>query len=112
MASSKPPSGDQRTREYLQLLGRHERRRAVILSLVPNWADANADAKKIDASRTAEREGPMRLTRCKRCFQMGEKLARAKGWPFYWRLVEAPGVGYSGSAMFVRPQCQAVLFGH
>jgi RNA polymerase sigma-70 factor (ECF subfamily) len=37
-----PEPNDQRTRQFLLLLGRHERRlRAFILSLVPNWADAD-----------------------------------------------------------------------
>ena len=37
-----------------------------------------------------------------RCFEMGQQLARAKGWPFHWRLVEASGVGHSAVAD-VRP---------
>ena len=76
---------------------------AMPLVIYVGTADTSPDAKKIDASRTAEREGPTRLTRGHRCFQMGEKLARAKGWPFHWRLVEAPGVGHSASKMFSRP---------
>jgi len=48
MTSSKPPTGDQRTPEYLRLLGRHERRlRGFILSLVPNWADADDIAQEV-----------------------------------------------------------------
>jgi RNA polymerase sigma-70 factor, ECF subfamily len=42
VAQSTPPPNDQRTRQFLLLLGQHERRlRAFILSLVPNWADAD-----------------------------------------------------------------------
>ena len=42
VAQSTPQSNDQRTRQFLLLLGQHERRlRAFILSLVPNWADAD-----------------------------------------------------------------------
>jgi RNA polymerase sigma-70 factor (ECF subfamily) len=48
MVTSRPPNGDEPTREYLRLLGRHERRlRAFILSLVPNWADADDIAQEV-----------------------------------------------------------------
>lgn len=39
---------DERTREYLQLLGQHERRlRGYILSLVPHWSDADDIAQEV-----------------------------------------------------------------
>ena len=42
MAQPTSQPNDQRTRQFLLLLGQHERRlRAFILSLVPNWADAD-----------------------------------------------------------------------
>lgn len=42
------PTNDERTIEYLQLLGQHERRlRGYILSLVPNWADADDIAQEV-----------------------------------------------------------------
>lgn len=42
------PSNDERTREYLRLLGQHERRlRGYILSLVPHWADADDIAQEV-----------------------------------------------------------------
>jgi RNA polymerase sigma-70 factor, ECF subfamily len=42
------PTNDQRTREYLRLLGLHERRlRGYILSLVPHWADAEDIAQDV-----------------------------------------------------------------
>lgn len=48
MASPNSPTNDQRTREYLRLLGQHERRlRGYILSLVPNWADADDIAQEV-----------------------------------------------------------------
>ena len=52
---------------------------AMPLVIYVGTADTNPDAKKIDASRTAEREGPTRLTRGHRCFQMGERLALRQG---------------------------------
>jgi RNA polymerase sigma-70 factor, ECF subfamily len=41
-------TNDERTREYLRLLGQHERRLlGFILSLVPNWADADDIAQEV-----------------------------------------------------------------
>ena len=48
MTPSNCPSNDRRTREYLQLLGQHERRlRGFILALVPNRADAEDIAQEV-----------------------------------------------------------------
>lgn len=48
VASSHSPDGDDRTREFLRLLGQHERRlRGFILSLVPHWADAEDIAQEV-----------------------------------------------------------------
>ncbi len=48
MTSSKSSSNDERTRQFLTLLGRHERRlRGLILALVPNWADADDIAQEV-----------------------------------------------------------------
>ena len=41
------PSNDERVRQFVQLLGQHERPlQAFILSLVPNWADADDIAQE------------------------------------------------------------------
>lgn len=48
MASPNSPTNDERTKEYLRLLGQHERRlRGYILSLVPHWADADDIAQEV-----------------------------------------------------------------
>ena len=48
MDPSHSPTNDERTREYLRLLGQHERRLlGFILSLVPNWADADDIAQEV-----------------------------------------------------------------
>lgn len=48
MTSSNPAGNDERTRQYLAMLGRHERRlRGFVLSLVPNWADADDIAQEV-----------------------------------------------------------------
>ncbi len=46
--ASRSPTNDDRTKEYLRLLGEHERRlRGFILSLAPNWADADDIAQDV-----------------------------------------------------------------
>ena len=48
MDSAASSSNDERTREFLKLLGQHERRlRGFILALVPNWADAEDIAQEV-----------------------------------------------------------------
>ena len=47
MSSSQSPSDDHSTREYLRLLGEHERRLRGFISLVPNWADADDIAQEV-----------------------------------------------------------------
>lgn len=48
MASFNQPKNDQRTKQFLKLLGQHERRlRGFILSLAPNWADADDIAQEV-----------------------------------------------------------------
>lgn len=94
-------AGDEAMKAYL----------AMSLTIYLGRDDNNPKAMSFDTSRWAEREGPTRLTRGRRCFEMGQKLARDKGWPFHWRLVEAPGVGHSESAMFGRPECRTAIFG-
>jgi RNA polymerase sigma-70 factor, ECF subfamily len=48
LSTPNSPTGDQRTKKYLRLLGRHERRlRGYILSLVPHWADADDIAQEV-----------------------------------------------------------------
>ncbi|NLF09300.1 MAG: sigma-70 family RNA polymerase sigma factor [Pirellulaceae bacterium] len=48
MNSIDQPDNDQRTKQFLTLLGRHERRlRGFILSLAPNWADADDIAQEV-----------------------------------------------------------------
>jgi poly(3-hydroxybutyrate) depolymerase len=59
----------------------------------------------------ADQEGRNRFERGRNAFDAAEKLARQKGWPFGWRLVEAPGVGHDGRAMFDHPNCKEALLG-
>lgn len=59
----------------------------------------------------ADRQGRNRLKRGRNVFQAARTLAKKKGWPFGWRLVEAVGVGHDHQAMFDNPQCAVALFG-
>ena len=48
MPAASPPCGDEETERYLDLLGRHKGRLfGLILSLVPNWADAEDMAQDL-----------------------------------------------------------------
>jgi hypothetical protein len=42
---------------------------------------------------------------------MAQQLAREKGWPCAWRLVEAPGVEHDHGKMFAHENCRRALFG-
>ncbi len=65
----------------------------------------------LDMTENAMRQGATRIERGRACFRMGEALAREKGWPFGWRLVEAPGVAHDSKALFAHPQAAEALFG-
>jgi poly(3-hydroxybutyrate) depolymerase len=56
-----------------------------------------------------DKQGDSRYARGKAAFAAGQKLAADKGWPFRWRLVEAPGVGHDSTKMFDHPNCLAAL---
>lgn len=62
-------------------------------------------------SATAKQQGANRYERGKKCFQLGEELARTKGWKFNWRIVEAPEIGHDAKAMFAHERCTLALFG-
>jgi len=68
-------------------------------------------ADGFDFSEPAMRQGPVRLARNHNFFNAMQKLAGERGWPFNWRIVEAPGIGHSGAKMFHAPEMEAALFG-
>jgi inosine-uridine nucleoside N-ribohydrolase len=84
---------------------------AAPLTLDLGMADIDPNHSKLDKSRPAEKQGPHRLERGRRCFQTAKKLAGEKGWAFNWKLVETPGVGHSAAKMFKHPECRQALFG-
>ncbi len=65
----------------------------------------------LDKSSGAERQGSNRYERGQRIFEMARETAAGKGWPFGWRLVEAPGVGHNSQEMYAAPTANDALFG-
>ncbi len=60
--------------------------------------------KNLDMKPEAMRQGKTRFERGHACFAMGQALAKERGWPFHWQLIEAPDVGHSAGTMFAHPQ--------
>jgi pimeloyl-ACP methyl ester carboxylesterase len=80
------------------------------LTIYLGTADTRRD-DNLDTSPEADAQGRNRLERGRNAFLAARKLARERDWPFGWRLVEAPGVGHDGQAMFDNPSCADALFG-
>ena len=49
---------------------------------------ADLGNENLPQSENANKQGAMRYERGKNCFRAAQELAKAKGWPFNWRLVE------------------------
>lgn len=84
--------GDEQIKAYL----------AAPLTLYLGTADVLE--KDLDMSAAAMQQGKTRIERGHACFAMAQNLAKERGWPFHWRLVEAPDVGHSAGSMFKHPQ--------
>jgi dienelactone hydrolase len=71
------------------------------------------NVRDIDLDKTpeADRQGRNRLDRGRKVFATAQALARARGWPFGWRMVEANHVGHDARAMFDNAACRDALFG-
>jgi len=83
---------------------------AAPLTLYLGTADDRED-EWLDTSARAMAQGPGRLQRNRASYAAGEALARAKGWTFAWRKVEAEGVGHDHEKMFAHDACEDALFG-
>lgn len=68
-------------------------------------------SKNLDVSPEAMLQGATRIERGRACFAMAAALAKEKGWPFHWTLVEAEGVGHSSADMFSHAQAEKAIFG-
>lgn len=93
-------SGDEQLKAYL----------AQPLTLYLGSRDTEQD-EYFDNSSESNAQGKSRWERGHNAFRKAEELAKARGWKFGWRLVEAPGVGHDHEAMFRHPRCRVALFG-
>jgi pimeloyl-ACP methyl ester carboxylesterase len=80
------------------------------LTLYLGTGDTMRD-RDLDKSPEADRQGLSRFERGHNAFRTAQELAKSKGWPFAWRLIEAPGVVHDHTAMFNAPPCRAALLG-
>lgn len=83
---------------------------AAPLTIFLGTADDRPD-DYFDQSPNAMSQGSGRHQRGLACYWSAKALAVHKGWPFAWRLVEAPGVDHDHLKMFDDPACQQALFG-
>ena len=97
-----PPqwSDDESLRRYL----------AAPLTFYLGTADTDPNAKSLDRSAAALRQGKSRYERGHACFAFARALAQARGWTFGWRLVEAAGIGHDAALMFAAPEAMDAVF--
>ncbi len=67
--------------------------------------------RRFDASEAGMKQGPHRFGRNRAFFELGQKLARERGWTFNWRKVETPGIEHDAAAMFAAKEAEDALFG-
>lgn len=65
--------------------------------------------KHLPTGKFPDLQGDTRYARGCATFKKAEELAKAKGWSFHWRKVEAPKVGHSSREMFDHEQCLKAL---
>ncbi len=74
------------------------------LPIVVLLGAADTGSHDLATGPEAMAEGPDRLTRGLRTFELARATAREHGWPFGWTLLEVAGVGHDAKAMFASPQ--------
>jgi pimeloyl-ACP methyl ester carboxylesterase len=79
------------------------------LTIFLGTADVKRDGS-LNVGESAMRQGPNRYERGLQVFGAAREVAQNRGWPFNWRLVEAPAVGHSARSMYASPQAEAALF--
>jgi len=80
------------------------------LTIYLGTADVIAD-EHFDQRPQVQPQGASRLERGRRVYEFARDAARARGWAFHWRLIEAPGVHHDHELMFNHPRCREALFG-
>jgi len=78
------------------------------VTLLLGTADVRRDAD-LNVREGAERQGANRLERGRNVFNAARQLAKEKGWPFGWRLLEVPDVGHSARLIFGSAQALQAL---
>lgn len=89
--------GEERLREYLA--------KPVTIYLGGN----DTDHENLHGNAASRRLGANRLERGKTIYRLADELASAKGWPFNWKLVIAPGIDHSSKDMLVPFRAMAAL---
>lgn len=82
---------------------------SVPLTLYVGTEDNKPD-EYFDDSADAMKQGNGRYQRSHACFNMAKRLAEENGWPFAWRIVDAPGIGHDHEMMFNHQMCEQALF--
>jgi pimeloyl-ACP methyl ester carboxylesterase len=91
-------SSDERIRRYL----------AAPLTIYLGTAD-DAPDEDFETSDNGMQQGAGRHQRGLGCYWTAKTVAELRGWPFGWRLVEAPGIGHDHELMFQHPNCEKAL---
>jgi poly(3-hydroxybutyrate) depolymerase len=78
------------------------------LTIYVGTADNGPD-QYFDSSENAMKQGPGRYQRGKAAFKLGQTVAEENGWPFNWRLVEAPDVAHDNKKMWNAPTMAEAL---
>lgn len=94
-------SNDEALRRYL----------AVPLTIYLGTADTDPNHSSLDRRDGAQQQGEGRHARGLACFRAAQQLARDRGWPFHWRLVEATGIPHEAARMFAAREIAHALFG-
>lgn len=71
---------------------------------------ADVLGRNLDRLPPAMAQGATRYERGLNVYRAAQETARARGWTFNWRLVEAPGIGHDAGGMYRSPQADAALF--
>lgn len=71
---------------------------------------ADTGEANLDKSAPAMKQGATRIERGRENFRRAQELAKAKGWPCNWTLVEAPGIGHDSAKIFGHANAEVALF--
>lgn len=65
--------------------------------------------KDLDMNAPAMLQGRTRYERGRNAYTTAERIARERGWPFGWKLVEVEGIGHNAAGMYGGPQAVIAL---